>query len=423
MPKLTKRFVDSLVAAPGSTDVTYWDDSLKGFGVRLRSGGIGSWIVMYRTQEGRLRKLTLGRVGTLTPDEARKEARQKLAQVDKGGDPAADKSAARKAMTVGELCDLYVIESKTWLKPSTHANNLTCIECHIRPLIGGRAVARLNVSDIAKLQADIAAGKTAKMKKRTGRGGNTTGGKGAASRSLAILSTILEFARRNGFIENNPARLVKKYPSQRRTRFLSLDDFAALGAAMRKAEAEGENSTGIAAIKALALTGCRRSEILSLPWSWFDAKNSCIRFGDTKTGAQMRPIGISAVEFLQRQPRHENIEWIFPAKTGDGYFIGLPRVFERLCARAKIKDASIHTLRHSFASAAAGLGYSELTIAGLLGHSISGVTARYAHMPDKALLAAADIISQRILDALKGKGDAEIMEFPNKPPSQLEIAP
>ncbi|MEZ5896385.1 MAG: site-specific integrase [Parvularculaceae bacterium] len=176
-------------------------------------------------------------------------------------------------------------------------------------------------------------------------------------------------------------------------------------------------------MKALALTGCRRGEILSLPWGWFDAKNSCIRFGDTKTGAQMRPIGKSAVEFLQSQPRNENIEWIFPAKTDDGYFIGLPRVFERLCARAGIKDASIHTLRHSFASAAAGLGYSELTIAGLLGHSLSGVTARYAHMPDKALLAAADIISLRILDALNGKGDAEIMEFPNKPNSQLEIAP
>ena len=423
MPKLTKRFVDSLATNPGSKDVTYWDDSLKGFGVRFRSGKLGSWIVMYRTQEGRLRKLTLGRVGKLTPDEARKEARQKLAEADKGGDPAADKAAARKAMTVGELCDFYVTESKAWLKPSTHANNVTCIECHIRPLIGGRAIARLTVADLAKMQADIAAGKTAKMKKRTGRGGNTTGGKGAAARSLAIMSAILEFARRNGFIENNLARLVKKYPSQKRTRFFSLDEFAALGAAMRDAEEAVENSTGIAAIKALALTGCRRGEILSLPWDWLDAKNSCIRFGDTKTGAQMRTIGKSAVEFLQSQPRNENIEWIFPAKTGDGYFIGLPRVFERLCARAGIKDASIHTLRHSFASAAAGLGYSELTIAGLLGHSLSGVTARYAHMPDKALLAAADIISKRILDALNGKGDAEIMEFPNKPNSQLEIAP
>lgn len=237
------------------------------------------------------------------------------------------------------------------------------------------------------------------------------------------MSVVLEFARRNGVIEKNPARLVKKYPSKKRTRFFSFDEFAALGDAMREAKLAGENSTGIAAIKALALTGCRRGEILGLSWEWLDANNSCIRFEDTKTGAQIRPIGKSAVDFLKSQPRTENQKWIFPATTGDGYFIGLPRIFARLCARAEIENASIHTLRHSFASAAAGLGYSELTIAGLLGHSLSGITARYAHMPDKALLMAADVISERILAALDGKGDAEIMEFPNEPNLRLETTP
>ncbi len=57
-------------------------------------------------------------------------------------------------------------------------------------------------------------------------------------------------------------------------------------------------------------------------------------------------------------------------------------------------------LRHSFAAAAAGLGFSELTIAGLLGHRTPGVTARYAHVPDSALLAAADRVSAEIAAAL-----------------------
>ena len=421
MPRLTKRFVDSLKPDPSGKEVTYWDESLRGFGLRVRPTGGASWVAMYRTHEGRQRKLTLGRVGTLTPDEARKEARQKLAEADRGGDPAGDKAAARKAITVGELCDWYLAESKTWLKPSTHENDESRIECHVKPLISGHAVTRLAPRDLEKMQADIAAGKTAKMKKRVGRGGNTTGGKGVAARTLATMSVVLEFARRNGIVERNPARLVKKYPSQKRTRFFGFDEFAALGDAMREAELAGENATGIAAIKALALTGCRRGEILGLPWEWLDTKHSCIRFEDTKTGAQIRPIGKSAIDFLKRQPRLENQEWVFPATTGEGYFIGLPRIFARLCARAGIENASIHTLRHSFASAAAGLGYSELTIAGLLGHSLSGITARYAHMPDKALLAAADIISERILAALNGKGDAEIMEFPNRLNSQLEM--
>lgn len=412
MPRLTKRFVESLRPNASGREATYWDDSLKGFGVRIQSGGAGSWVVMYRTHEGRLRKLTVGRVGKLTPDEARKEARQKLAEADRGGDPAAEKAAARKAMTVGELCDWYLREAGAWVKPSTLAMDKSRIECHVRPLIGARAVSKLTSGDLEKMQADIAAGKTAKMKKRLGRGGNTTGGKGTAARAVAMMSAMLEFARRNGVIKDNPAKLVKKYPSQKRTRYLSLDEFVALGTAMREAELEGENSTGLAAIKALALTGCRRGEILGLPWKWLDAKNSCLRFGDTKTGAQIRPIGKTATEFLAGQPRADNQEWIFPASTGDGHFIGLPRIFYSLCKRANIEDASIHTLRHSFASAAAGLGYSELTIAGLLGHSLSGITARYAHMPDRALIAAADKISERILEALNGKADAEIVEFP-----------
>lgn len=422
MPRLTKRFVDTLLADPSGKEVTYWDDSLKGFGVRFRSGVLGSWIVMYRTQEGRLRKLTLGRVGKLTPDEARKEARQKLAEVDRGLDPAGDKAAARKAMTIGELCDWYLGEAGAWVKPATLKMDESRIECHVRPLIGNRSVAKLTTGDLERMQADIAAGKTAKMKKRLGRGGNTTGGKGTAARTVAMMSAMLEFARRNGVIKDNPAKLVKKYPSKKRTRYFTFDEFAALGVAMREAELAGENKIGLAAIKALALTGCRRGEILGLPWKWLDKKNSCLRFGDTKTGAQIRPIGKTAVEFIAAQPRTKVQDWVFPATTGDGHFVGLPRIFYALCRRANIEDASLHTLRHSFASAAAALGYSEFTIAGLLGHSLSGVTARYAHMPDKAIVAAADRVSERILEALNGKADAEVVEFPGNAQLPAEIS-
>jgi integrase len=80
--------------------------------------------------------------------------------------------------------------------------------------------------------------------------------------------------------------------------------------------------------------------------------------------------------------------------------VGLPRVLERLCAGAGLEAVTLHVLRHSFAAAAAGLGFSELTIAGLLGHRTPGVTARYAHVPDSALVAAADRVSAEIAAAL-----------------------
>ena len=112
---------------------------------------------------------------------------------------------------------------------------------------------------------------------------------------------------------------------------------------------------------------------------------------------------------MASQPHREDSPWIFPADHGDGHFVGLPRVLKRLCARAGIEDVSLHTLRHSFAAVAAELGFSELTIAGLIGHKMPGVTARYAHVPDSALLVAADRVAARVAAALDGQASAEIV--------------
>lgn len=407
MPRLNKRFVDSKLSEATAKDVTYWDDSLKGFGLRIQPGGAASWIVMYRTQEARLRKLTIGKVGRLTPDEARSEAKIKLAEVEKGIDPASDKSAARKAMTVSELCDLYLAEAEGRIKPSTLAMDKSRIERHVKPLLGKNSVRGLTVEDIERFQINVAAGKTAAPRREKGRSGKTTGGRGVASRSVGMLGTILEVARRRKIITENPARSVRKFEGGKKKRFLLEEEIKALGEAMRQAESQGENKTGIAALKALLFTGCRRNEILSLPWDWLDAGASCLRFEDTKSGAQTRPIGAAAVKLLQSQPKREGCEWIFPADRGDGHFVGLPRVLDRLCARAGIKDVTLHTLRHTFASTAAALGYSELTIAGMLGHSAPGVTARYSHLPDSALVSAANRVSGFIAARLDGAAEEE----------------
>ena len=418
MPRLIKRFVDSIRAQRAVKDVTHWDDTLKGFGLRIQASGAASYIIMYRTHEGRQRKLTIGSAGTITPDEARSEARQRLAEADKGGDPAGERAAARRAMTVAELCDWYLKEAALWLKPNTLHMDKSRIECHVKPLIGRLTVRNLTIADVARMQTEIAAGLTRKAK-RQGRGGNARGGKGAATRTIAMFASILQRAKRNGLIKENVARDVEKLPYQKRTRFLSLEELKILGEAMRALEEENDNKTGIAAVRALLLTGCRRTEILSLPWTWIDARSRCIRFGDTKTGAQIRPIGRTALDYLLSLKNNSDCPWVFPSDIGDGYFIGLPRVFARLCKRAGFTDVTLHTLRHSFASAAAELGYSELTIAGLLGHSLSGITARYAHVPDTALLGAADRVSARIAAALDGQLDSEVVAFPSTATSQL----
>lgn len=395
MPKITKKIVDA-IKPDASKPVVIWDSELRGFGVRVMPSGVGSYILFYRTIEGRQRKMTLGRVGTLTTEQARNLAREKLTEAMTGGDPAAQRQEIRHSMTVAELCDEYLEHAKQRLKPNSYSSNESNIRIHIKPLIGTRAAAKLTVADVVKMQDDITDGKTAKY--RSGRGGYSTGGIASASRTMTILGGVLEFGRLRGIVAENVTRGIRKQQSKARDRFLSDEEITRLGSVIRQSDHEG--LIGLTAIQFLLLTGLRRNEALSLEWSWIDAEGGCIHFPDTKTGKQVRPIGKAAFAVLDRLSNFGEPKFVFPAMKGDGHFIGLPRVLQRLCNAAEIKGVSLHTLRHTFASVAAGMGYSELTIAGLLGHAAQGITARYAHVADKALIGAADAVSKRIAELL-----------------------
>src|SRR6516165_2116624 len=160
MPKITKRTVDALRPdRSGRRDIFHWDagdGALKGFGVRMKPSGAASYFIQYRNREGRTRRLVLGRVGELTPDEARYLATERLREARKGADPSADRHATRKAVTVAELCDLYLADAKGRIKPSTLAMDRSRINCHVKPLLGRRAVAGLTRRDIERFQADVA---------------------------------------------------------------------------------------------------------------------------------------------------------------------------------------------------------------------------------------------------------------------------
>jgi len=100
---------------------------------------------------------------------------------------------------------------------------------------------------------------------------------------------------------------------------------------MRQAEMTGENDSGTSAIRFLLMTGLRRMEALALARGWIDVHTQCIRFPDTKSGAQLRPIGRDAVELFKSLPVADGNSWVFPAKRGKRHYVGVPKVLRRLC--------------------------------------------------------------------------------------------
>lgn len=413
--KITKRIVDALKAPKPSRDGVkvrehfVWDRELRGFGVQVMPSGLKSFVIQYRTPEGRNRRAVIGRYGLMTVEEARKLAHEKLVAVSKGVDPVAEEAKAAGLLTVAEVCDWYLAEAEAGrilgrrrrpIKPSTLAMDRSRIEAHIKPLLGRRQVASLKLGDVEGAQADIAAGKTSKPRAGS-RGGATTGGEGVAARTMSTLHSIFEHAVRLGKIEANPAKGVRRLASAPRERRLSRSEIERLGKTLRAAAVEGEHPTGLAAIRFLLLAGFRRMEALGLQRTWLDEEECAIRFPDTKSGAQIRVIGQAAIDLLLDQPKTKS-PFFFPADWGEGHFIGVVRVLDRVCQKAGLADITPHTLRHTFASLAGDLGFSELTIAALLGHSARGVTQRYVHI-DEALRMTADRVADEMADLLDGR--------------------
>jgi hypothetical protein len=287
MPKLSKRSVDAIRPDPTGREVFVWDTgdgALKGFGVRMMPSGIASYLVQYRTREGRTRRLVVGKIGVLTPDEARTLVGEKLKEAAKGGDPSAERHRVRReALTITELADLNLAEgpaAKPNKKASSWVTDRSNIERHVKPLLGRKLAASLTHDDVVRFQRDVATGKS-KADIRTKKHGRAIvdGGPGTAARSLAVLGAMLEWAAHpdRKLIPANPARGVKLLKGGKRERFLSEAELARLADALAAMETEHRlNPTATATIRLLLLSGCRKSEILSLRWiGWISSAAFC----------------------------------------------------------------------------------------------------------------------------------------------------
>ncbi len=409
--KITKRVVDD--AKVGERDCFLWDTELKGFGLKVTPAGNRIYVVQYRTggRGSPTRRFTIGKHGApWTPDKARTEAKRILGSIADGNDPQSVKAAERSAMTVNELCALYLNDGCETKKASTIATDKGRIKRHIKPLLGRKRVKDLTSNDIRRFMADVAKGKTAATIK-TGEHGlaRITGGKGTATRTVGLLGGILSFAVAEGVRSDNPARGVKRYPDKKGQRFLSVGEMAKLGEELNKSEKT--EPLAVPAIRLLILTGCRKTEILSLKWSEVDFEVGSLRLTDSKTGQKIVILGAPALQVLASLSRQEGSDYVFPAMKGDGHYVGLPKAWLRIRKRAGFENARIHDLRHSFASVGAGAGMGLQVVGKLLGHKDPKTTARYSHIADDPARAAADRIAGSIAAAMNSEAEAEIVDF------------
>lgn len=397
------------VRALGSGEII-WDTAVAGFAARRQSGPLVTYVLKYRILDGkRQRWYTIGKHGApWTPDGARAEAQRLLGEVAKGNDPAAAKQARRAATTVSELCDQYLKDAMAGrvLKRSGVAKrNSTLIidagriERHIKPLLGAYAVAAVTRRDVERFLHDVAEGKTKARVKTKARGlARVKGGKTAANRSTGLLGAIFSYAMRNGMRLDNPVHGLQRFADGKRDRRLANEEYGLLGNAVARATVESVWPPAIAVVRFLAFTGWRKGEAVGLRWSEVDLPRRTATLTDTKTGRSVRPLSLHASQVLREMAAmHSNAHGlVFPATRGDEPMQGFRKFWVRIAELGALpREVTPHVLRHSFASLAADLGYSEPTIAALVGHSGRSTTSRYVHSADAVLVAAADAVAQR----------------------------
>jgi integrase len=413
--RITKRLVDSL--GPTGSEYFVWDSKLSGFGVRVQPSGVMAYVAKYRAGSGRsapTRRVTLARVGTITPDEAEKLAKRVLGAVAHGADPAAAKAADRRGSTLNELADLFLadhIQAKR--KPATADHYRHILKKLVLPELGSRKADGVTTADIARLHA--------RMRDRPY----------LANRVVAVVGSMYSFAGRRRLLPlgYNPVRGIDKYPERGRERFLTAAELARFGDAIREAETMGipwevdttkptakhaskeKNRRTVigphaaAAIRLLILTGARLREILHLRWEHVDVERGLLFLPDSKTGKKAVILNAPARAVLAglTQVGDYVIAGQDAGTSDEKPRADLNRPWRAIAKRADLEGVRIHDLRHTHASIGAGAGLGLPIIGKLLGHTKASTTQRYAHLDTDPLRRASEHIGRRLAAAMGGQ--------------------
>jgi len=437
VPVLLDDDVVKALPAPARGNTITYDSEVKGFGCRVTAAGARSFIINYRTRDGRERRYTIGETSAWKVKAARKEAGDIRAQIRSGFDPLAVLEGERRARreeaahaTVDTLCDRFEALHLPKLRGASVRDYKSIIKLYIRPELGKLKVRDVTHAHVEKLHRTVS--KRAPTR---------------ANRVVAVLSKMFAFAAKTAASDDldppvpmrldgyNPAKGVERNQETKRHRYLSKAEVVAL----MKALSGLEDKQAANVIRLLLLTGCRKGELLSARWSQFDLV----------AGVWTKPSAATKQKTMHRVPLSEparqmlveirdavtaaakakdeqlpNDGYVFPGRNkGQPHRTELKGAWADLCAAAKLVEAHeaknakgepitilkptarMHDLRHTYASMLASSGLSLPIIGALLGHTQASTTQRYSHLMDDPLRLATQQVGEMVMPTVSPAND------------------
>jgi integrase len=369
--KLTDRLARSLGGpTEGKTEIVYWDDQVRRFGLRVRAQGGRRWIVDYEPNGGRgSRRVTLGDPSVVTCAAARQKARELRAKASLGEDPQGDRLAARKAITFGERVEDYLAETAHRLRPATRAMRSRYLTLHAKPLH------RLVVGTITR--GDLLGLLTSIAKER---------GEVAANRCGSALVGYFAWLMLSGVIDANPMIGIKAFNETSRDRVLTDNELAAIWHAT-------DNGTSFDRIvRLLMLTACRRAEVGSMRWSEITGDMFTLPAARSKNNVT-HEVPLHPLAIAQLPPRSGNRDVVFGRGGNDTGYASTGRSKERLDRR--VADSltaawTLHDLRRTCATWLSEHDTDPHVVEAVLGHvggtakkGVAGIYNRAAYRVQK----------------------------------------
>lgn len=404
--KITKLFVDKL-EIPSSNESgktaqkRYYDETIKGFGVRVTSGGTKAFF-LEKLIKNKLSRITLGRYPELTVELARKEAQKLLGQIAMGFDPIAQKQTAKmREVTLKEVFQDYLKVRKS-LKQSTLTNYQ-------------QIITKAFVNWLNKPLVSITKDKVAKHHQQLGE----AHGEAYANLAMRILRALFNFAagqyedaEGRSLVPENPVKRLSQtrawYRIERRQTLIKSHELAPWYQALEQIQ----NKTLRDYLLFILLTGLRRREAASIKWEQVDLTAKTLIILDTKNRDQHTlPLSDFLYDLLKSRQQNRSNDYVFSGTGAAGHIIEPRKQMARVTELTGI-NFTVHDLRRTFITIAESLDIPAYALKRLLNHRMtSDVTAGYIVADVERLRKPMQLITDYILKCMGVISSAEIIEI------------